>query len=372
MAINLARTAPQREPGSQGEQTALNFLEQSLAELGYQGERQPFSYTDAQGRSKQSANLIVKIPGRGFSLESDYEPGTEAIEELRPPSVIDGRRLYILAHYDSYPGLDPALELEGRSNLGSLNQADGIHDNAAAVAVLLTLAKEAKNTSPGYDLYLVFTGASHDNSAGARALLSSLDDNAKSLTDCVINLSTIYAGDKVYAHAGRNSVLGQNQKSYRLRRKLYELTDIYYNYLLLTNNDFAIYTNQSLVDVTHPELGVVTQYREWTLQNGDHTPFDQAGLPVIFIQSGQYDFNAEETAFKESTDPLFQPSGGRIKGTPYDSSSLLLKHFTAQAQENESDPDSEQAIDRLNRNINNLAFVLLELSFKGPPHCEMN
>ena len=371
-AIEFCRQVPTRAPGSPGEAQAAQLIKAQLTELGYSFESQPFAFND-RGQQLKSENIIVKITGRGFALDSDYKPEETVLDGQTPPSILEGRRLYILAHYDTAAVEDPALALEERTGIPAFQQADGLHDNAAAVAVLMTLAKEAKKLTPGYDLYLVFSGAAHADFAGARALLSSLNENDKSLTDCVINLAAVYAGDKIYAHAGQNSVTGENSKDYSLRRKLYEVTDIYYNNLLLTHNNFAIYTNQSLVRVTHPVLGYPVSYREWTLYESDHSPFDRAGWPIVFIQSGQYDFDSEQQTFRESTDPFFNASGGRISGTGFDASGILLPHFAAElsAARADDEEESEIAIDRLNRNINNLAFVLLELSRKAPPHTEI-
>ncbi|MDO5733940.1 MAG: M28 family peptidase [Eubacteriales bacterium] len=376
-AVELARSVPQRGPGSSGERQAAELIKAAFEGLGYQVELQPFSFYLNSGQQAESQNLIIKIPGRGFKLESNYDPNSSILDSQRPPAELSGRKLYIMAHYDSYASESEYLALSERSPaLPNFNQADGIHDNSAAVAVLLSLAKELKSHQTAYDIVLVLLGAGHSDYAGASALLSTLSAEDKNLTDCVVNLSNIYAGDKIYAHAGQNSVTGEHSKNYALRRKLYEVTDIYYNNLLLTHNNFAIYTNQSTEKVTHPSLGIPVLYREWTLVESDHSVFDRAGYPIVFIQSGQYDFNSEQQSFRESTDPFFNASGGRIAGSGFDSTQILLPHFAVNtseqnqaARDNNEEPD--EAIDLLSRNINNLAFVLLELADKTPPYCEI-
>lgn len=374
-AVELAQTCPKRVAGTQGERDAFNFIWQALVNLGYEPEEQAFSFYDQSGNPAQSANIIVRIPGRGFKLESDYEPGSETLPEMQPPEVLDGRKIYVLAHYDTYSReLDSLQLLENRpQSLPSFDRADGLHNNAAGVAVLMTLAQQLKEHRPGYDVVLAFVGAGMADRAGAEFLVQNIQADEKPLIDCVFNLSAIYAGDKVYAHAGQNSVVGPTQKDYTLRRKLYEVTDVYYNNLLLTRNDFAIYTNQGTYEVQHPRLGVPVIYREWTLAESDHTPFDREGYPVVFFQSGQYDTDKDEPTFRESTDPVFNPAKGNISGTGYDFSQELLLHFAAVRSESTDAEDEaqERPIDLLERRINNLAFILLEMSDKAPPHCEI-
>ncbi len=373
IAVELAQTCPRRVAGTPGERAAFDFIWQALLDLGYQPEEQAFSFYDQGGNPAQSANIIVRIPGRGFKLESDYEPGSETLAEMKPPADLEGRKIFVLAHYDTYSReLDSLQLLEERpETLPSFERADGLHNNAAGVAVLLTLARELQNHRPGYDVVLAFVGAGMADRAGAEFLVQNIAPSDRDKIDCVFNLSAIYAGDKVYAHAGQNSVTGATQKDYVLRRKLYEVTDVYYNNLLLTQNDFAIYTNQGTYQVQHPRLGYPVMYREWTLQESDHTPFDREGYPVVFFQSGQYDTDKDEPSFRESTDPVFNPARGNISGTGYDFSQELLLHFAAVRSETGDSEDEERPIDLLERRVNNLAFILLEMSDKAPPHCEI-
>lgn len=376
-AIALATNFPERYAGSEQEKAAADWLAQELESLGYKVERQEFSGQTAAGESFTSQNIIVRIEGLGFQ-ESEPEQKSES-EKAEPVLKFDlanisKKKLVMAAHYDT-PIKDRQVEAPEDS------RGDGIHNNAAGVASLLSLAKTMKTSKPGYKVDLVFFGASTANFAGARAYLDQLpaDDIAK--IDAMYNLDKIYAGDKVYAHAGVNSTKDPDSKYYEQRQKLYELTDAYYNNMLLTNNDFALYTNQNTFMVQSPFSGQEVLFREWTTHQGDHTPFDEKDIPIVFIESFEYDVDKYEDLGKETTDPHFSIVGGVIDGSNLDSVSVLSSYFqAAESKKNEkvfgprTDEDERETgaggqadqekkiVDRLTRRINNIAFLLLESS----------
>ena len=241
----------------------------------------------------------------------------------------------------------------------TLDEFDGINSNASGVAVLLTVAKQLKNTKPGYDIVIVAFGAGCDSFAGSRAYTAALEAEELESIDVMYNVDGIYAGDKVYAHSGQNSVLGEARKSYEKRRKLYEATDVYYEYELYTNNLFALYTNQSGIKVPwgDAEHGQTAIYREWTRSESDHTPFDQLGIPVVFFQSYDYDADKIED-IKESSNPSFAATNGVIAGTAFDSSKYLDSLFELNQSSAVTTRDERTKIDLLTRRINNVAFII--------------
>lgn len=381
-AISLASDFPERYAGSDQEKAAADWISRELEDLGYQVEKQEFSGQTAGGEGFNSQNILVRIEGLGFK-EAEPEPDRQA-EAAEAGSVIklkladiSKKRLVMAAHYDT-PYKDRQVETQEGA------QGDGIHNNAAGVASLLTLAKSLKNKKPGYPVDLVFLGASAADFAGARAYLDNLPKDDIANIDAMYNLDKIYAGDKVYAHAGINSTRDPDSKNYELRQKLYELTDVYYNNMLLTNNGFALYTNQNTFMVQSPISGQEVVFREWTTHRGDHSPFDELDIPIVFIESFEYDVDKYEDLGKETTDPHFSIVDGIVDRSNLDSSSVLNSYFQAaeskkaekvfggdsnraedgdasETKTGQAAQDNKQ-LDRLARRINNIAFLLLESS----------
>ena len=378
-ATTFAQKYPYRSPGSEQENSASALIAAELQKLGYQIQIQEFYYSDNQGVRKSSQNIICQLEGRGF-VKLDDE-GNETAE------LIDDHWNLIGAHYDvvvtgddykfnsdseQAEHSDAQDEAENKDNSFSGGQAaepvepegttaetettaqddfdsnpwqmgreipvpidystfDGINTNASGVAAVLTAAAEMLTDRPGYDIRFVFFGAGSDDFAGAKAYLDSLSAEEMSTLEAMYNLEGIYAGDKVYAHAGANSVLKGSAKDYEMRRKLYEVTDVFYNYRLNTNNGYSLYTNQSSI-LINAGKGGSSVFSEWTTKQSDHTPFDQAGIPVVYFESGEYNIKSLEELGIESKNPSFSSTGGKISGTPFDSSGYLEALFSSMAE----------------------------------------
>lgn len=401
LALRLVEAYPFRAPGSPEEAETADFIVQELQSYGYQPEVQKFSYTSPEGQTRQSQNIVVNIPGRGFQKsEQATEEAFSASRYNQVPANLQD--LYVLAgaHYDTAYSRSEAQAYDQQATeaqvdedgnpintgpqLPPMLETDGLDDNAAAVASLLTLAVQLKVRVAGSPVRLVFFGAGHDDYAGAKAYAQSLSPEDLQNIKAMVNLERIYAGDKVYAHAGQNSVMGGEQKNYALRYPLYLCTDVYYNNLLLTNNGFALFTNQAGCRKDLPGVGSCI-YREWTETKGNHTPFDNMGVPVVFFESADYNLENCEVPVKESNDPSFSATGGMIAGTPYDSSKLLLQYFVPEGQikradffgKGNSQPEEEstttkeslsyvELTDALEIRINNLAFIMSELASSAP------
>lgn len=425
-AINLAENFPFRSPGSQEEKEAGTYIKKAFEKMNYEVRIQPFTYDEA-GSSHRSQNLVVFVPGTGFKKQMDDEakkgadPKTTPSGKAKSPrpsadqgkdheknlsaqlqykSDLDPNHSFVVvgAHYDTPISKEEAQKRTKKdADLLDYRKYNGIHNNAAAVGVLYQLLDLYTGSKPAYDTYIVAFGAGAAACAGAEAFVQSMGNE---IENCVgmYNLACIYAGNKVYAHAGVNSLEDAHDKSYVMRRKLYEVTDVYYDNLLLTNNDFAIYTNQSVYSLPNPQRDQdpPVPFREWTTHLSDHRPFDRRGIPVVFFESYEYDVDKYTELVRESTDPVFASYGGNISGNPIDSTSFLLSHFQSvdeeerqegqeakegRAQARETRPSGpmtpeaslaaerlkeDKRIDLLERRINNLAFVILE-ALKKPP-----
>lgn len=398
-ALDFVRQFPFRAAGSAEEAAAADFLMTEAEKFGYAVSRETFTYTDLQGGQRQSQNIVVSIPGQGLQLApvSEQDALTHS-HNFVPPAHPESLFVLVGAHYDTKYSREEAQREDqslteaatdetgnpintNRENQPRWEDTDGIDDNGAAVASLMTLLRTFREAPPLMDVRLVFFGAGHQQYAGAGAYAEALSETDRENLYCMVNLDSVYAGDKVYAHAGQNSVLGGREKNYRLRQCLYVCTDIYYNNLLLTNNGFALFTNQSNTVKDVAGVGKVV-YREWTEHESDHTPFDRLGLPVVFFESANYDVEDDQPSIPESADPYFSASEGMIAGTYFDSSELLTAYFVPAIAEGTTpyfpngqretetmasdDIPYAKKTDVLEIRINNLAFIIGELCREKP------
>jgi alkaline phosphatase isozyme conversion protein len=392
-ARKLARLCPERVPYSDQESRAADLIMEELRLYGYTPEKQEFSVTDDTGVRRTSANIIAKLEGDGFVVSPKVD---ESVTSTLPNQRND-LMMIVGAHYDT-PAIDsvPDEPVEDEENAETqMVRPDGIHNNASGVASVLTAARVMRETPPGYDVTFVFFGAGTDEFAGAKYYLSKLSADNRKLTEVMVNVGPIFAGEKVYAHAGQNSVKSGDKKDYAKRRKLYQVTDIFFENQLNSRNKYAIYTNQASFLVPTPS-GLSAIFREWTTKTSDHTPFDNAGIPIVFIESGDYRIRKVEEVGIESRNPLFQETGGVISGTKYDRADVLEDLFRkmdeqaaretipiidpndTQADQEES-PDYDEGDDkdyipvaRLPQRINNTAFVIVQLARKGPLNYDYN
>lgn len=415
-AKKIASAWPARNPGSEGEQKAGDLIISEFKALGYEPVVTSFTFKAADGSTRTSRNISVRIPGTGF----DKKDASGTSQSLT-------RQIIVGAHYDAIATADQIAQAKAAATKAAASGSttakttvvvptwadfNGITDNASSIGALMVLARQMKEKRTGYDVVLIAFGAGKSNQAGARQYASQMSAASIAMTDAMYNMEGIYAGDKLYAHAGQNSIKSANQKDYEKRRKLYEATDIYYEYELYSQNRVALYTNQSSIEVDRNGDKVMELYREWTLHVSDHTPFDELGIPIVFFEGFDYDATSVD-AMKESRNPAFTATNGQIKDTPYDSLAFLEILFNLQKElmvtptpavtpgatttktgstttkaagatttkaggtpgastasttstpEDEGDKAEEVFADQLTRRINNTAFIILESIRKG-------
>lgn len=369
-AKSFVEEVPFRNPYSEGEKQAAELIKTEIEKLGYSYEIQSFS--DPANSANQSQNIIVQIKGSGFrvdpenpdpvaflrndpALDSTYVPGinTEPTEvgETRSstqetdstaeastyPSGVISRELIYGAHYDT---------LASAADRASMPDFDGINDNASGVAALLSTMRELKKHKSPFDISFVFFGARYDGFQGSLQYATQIAANAGNIEGVYI-VEGIYAGERLYGHAGRNSLLPD--KKYLMRRKLYETTDIVLQSDLYEVLGVGVYTNQAGFSVSAPGYGEGHIYREFTLNDGDYLPFDSIDIPSVFFQAGDYKGESLEE-IKESSLPAFSASNGQISNTNSDSSVYLERVL----------PEGE-----LQRRINAVAYILVTVTQKG-------
>ncbi|MGI6077099.1 MAG: M28 family peptidase [Fastidiosipilaceae bacterium] len=345
LALEIAEDYPYRGPYSEAAAEVADLIYNEFSGLGYEPQRQSFSASEeGEFEGQESENIIVKIPGRGFYQLSEEEilkpePQTLAMLDKDEVKPIFRRQVIIGAHYDTPISSSQSEEYP---------DYDGISDNASGIAALLTLAKEIQGETFGYDVILVAFGAGNDDFRGARSFASEMSEDEINSTDCVYILQNIYAGDKLYAHAGRNSL--EEGHLYERRRKLYETTDVVLEYNLPYENDMDLVFNQMLSTIEYPsESGIRVQYREFTTHNSDYVPFDDMDIPIVYIESGNYDTESPSEV-RDTLRNGYEETDGWIAGTNIDNQEFLSEAI---------------GLTLLQERINNTAFILKGCLEKG-------
>ncbi len=326
-ALRLASSYPYRNAFSSGEKGAGMMIQEELKRIGYDVEVQEFSAPNGQS----SRNYIVRIPGEGFMQRDSF--GTYS--PIKKTVVIG-------AHYDS------PISYEERYDYPKY---DGIQNNACGIGALMTIAKEMYGKSFGYDVVLVAFGAGSSNFLGARSFVSKLSEADIKCMDCMYCIESIYAGDKLYAHAGLSSL--KDGKKYSYRRKLYEAYDVAYDNLLSSELGVELYYNMSLLSFDVDTDGHEDMYREVTKVRSDYCAFDACSIPIVFFESSDYNFS-KLNDMKETKNLELQAYGGAIRNTPFDSSLLLQESL-----------DEE----RLKTRINAVSFIIVKAVEKGSQNC---
>lgn len=326
-ALSLAQSFPYRNAFSAGEQGAGLMIKNELESIGYEVESQPLTAADGS----MSYNYIVKIPGEGFMQRDSFGEYTPVKK-----TVVIG------AHYDS------PVAYADRADYPDY---DGIQNNACGIGALMTIAKQMYGHTYAYDVVLVAFGASSNNYVGASVFLTNLSDEETKAIECMYCIESIYAGDKLYAHAGLSSL--KDGKKYSYRRKLYEAYDVAYENMLLSKTGMDLYYNMSLLSFDVDGDSKVDQYREVTLVRSDYTMFDSNSIPIVFLESSDYNYSKLED-MKETKNLELQAYGGAIRGTPLDSSKLLAESLDET---------------RLETRINVTAFIVIKAVEKGSQNC---
>ncbi|MDD2534286.1 MAG: M28 family peptidase [Eubacteriales bacterium] len=385
LALQLAADFPNRSPGSEQELAASEFLAKEFKDLGYKVILQDFTFTDADGATHPSQNLIVRAKGDGVTVtDADGKVTSErrqiivgahydvSVTAEQAQKAAEEAAALALAESESQAAAEATAESTAEGTAAdtiettaeipdpTLADYDGIHANASGIGALLTVARQLKRVNLDYDVLLIAFGAGTADQAGAKAYLNAgLSDADLQITDAMYNIDGIYAGDDMYAHAGQNSVLPGNQKIYELRRRLYEATDVFFENALYTNNGYNLNTNQSSLNVDLGEDGQVAIYREWTFHRSDHTPFDQAGIPIVFFESFDYDTDSLDN-MKESKNPALSPTGGTVRDTRFDSTDFLQYLFRSNPVTTREADQKKVFKERLEMRINNTAFIIVE------------
>ena len=360
IAREIAAKFPNRGAYSEGESATGDYIAGKIRELGYTPEVQTFSKEEVGS----SANYVVKVPGTGFYCRQD--DGTYQIEH---------RVAVIGAHYDAalLPEYAPKEEEKKEEEKPADPEAtpterpkyvfDGISDNASGTACVLTAMKAFKDYKDvSYDVWFVFFGAGTDEQAGSEAFFASLKSEDLQRIDVMYDIDSIYAGDKVYASSGFKS-LNSNRK-YEMRRKLYQAYDVCFANPLYTYYRFDLCYNESGLKFDVNGDGYKDIFNEVPNTISDYKPFDDRGIPIVYIESYDYNYTALEK-MKETKNLNIQDFGGKVRRTPCDCTYFLDSLLVTEDIDRDEDGEAECSGDRLQIRINCVAFIAIEALLKG-------
>lgn len=358
IAREIAKEYPDRRPYSSGEWHTGEYIEGKIKEMGYQVEIQEF-YNEEGGKS---SNYIVKVPGSGFYCEQpdgSYQLshrvaviGTHYDAALLPEYVPEESE-----DEESEEDEDPEETTEIKYTF------DGISDNASGTACVLTAMNAIRDyKNMAFDVWFVFFGAGTDECAGAQYFCKSLSHDELSTIDVMYDIDSLYSGDKVYASSGYNSFL-QN-KRYEMRRKLYQTYDTCFENTLYTNYGFDLYFNESGIKEDFNDDGYKDIFNEVSKNISDYKPFDDRLIPIVYIESYEYNFKDVEK-MKETKNLSLQDFDGAIRRTPADCSFYLDSILVEEDYDRNEDGEIDCSGDRLQIRINCIAFIVVEALLKG-------
>jgi len=153
-----------RVAGTDAEVAAADWIESTLAEIGYIVTREPFTYTDEAGVEYDSQNIIAVKEGATST------------------QVVVG------GHYDS-------------KDIGT-----GADDNGSAVAVMLETAKVLQSVETPQTIKFIFFGAEEVDRIGSFYHVGKMLAEELNNTILMVNFDSLIAGDisYVYGDAGEN------------------------------------------------------------------------------------------------------------------------------------------------------------------------
>lgn len=236
-------------------------LMQSRLGFGYQTSLQDFTW--AGNRSSQ--NVIASAPGTS------------------------GQFVVLGAHYDTYYGR-PSLQ--------------GLDDNGSGAAVLTEIARNLGGIALENGLQVVGFGAEEEGLRGSRAYVASLSDEQRANLLGMINLDSLITGDKMYAHAGFNSVDNPALAAYReqVLRIAKEL-------------DIPLFTNPGLNE----------EYPAGTGCCSDGESFEGLNVPVLFVEATNWELG-DLDGYQQTDNPAI-PGGATWHNPALDNEQVLTGAF---------------------------------------------
>ena len=219
-----------RETGSPEERAAADWLESHLTDMGFSAVDDSLVRTEFQGLKEQRSENIVAI------CNADSE----------------GPLFSIVAHYDS------------------VATSPGARDNAAAVGILLEIARALGPSCPSLpcEVRMAFLGSEENGYHGARAYVDSLSEADRARHRAAFNM------DICVASPGDDAQLAVNLLGGMLPDGRYVDAD----FLPEIQNTVSLAVAEACQELYGVPLGGVFYYGE-----SDHVPFHDAGLEAANV-----------------------------------------------------------------------------------------
>lgn len=198
-------------------------------------------------------------------------------EGSHPDTVIIG------AHYDS------------------TDDGDGADDNGSGTAILLELAERMAEINTTYSITFIAFGSEENSLDGSRSYVEELGLKERNFLIGFINLDGIIAGNNLYLYGDPDSTL------YELMDNAPEKSDF-----IFLSTDYLVEEDGSLCDC------------------GDFSSFQNAGIPIIFIESA--DYTEENGEGWTQVDPEFGDDG-IIQHTSYDTIRYINTSFPGRIED---------------------------------------
>ncbi|MCQ4316457.1 autotransporter domain-containing protein [Stutzerimonas zhaodongensis] len=260
----LINDYPGRYRGTANFEGASDWMQARLGS-GYALSRQPFSWVVA-GASRSSQNVIATAAG------------------------VTGRSLVVGAHFDTFFGR-PTLQ--------------GLDDNGSGAAVLTEIARNLSGLDLEDGLTFLAFGAEEEGLRGSRAYVSSLDAEARASLTGMINIDSLITGDKMYAHAGGNSIANPALASLR-------------------EHAFRIAEELGIELFTNPGLDPAYPIGTGCCSDGDS--FNAAlAIPVLYLESTNWEIG-DLDGYTQTTNPAI-PGGATWHNPALDNEAVLVSAF---------------------------------------------
>ncbi|MBQ7467055.1 MAG: M28 family peptidase [Clostridia bacterium] len=261
------KTRAGRIPGSEAEYNSAMYIKSKMSEFD-----NFYAVTDASTvDGVQQFEFISEVNGN--------KKISQNIIYIRPSAIETDKKVVICAHYDS-----TCVITDQQNGSVVYLESDGLNDNAGSVATLLSIANSINQLAidPGFDIEIVFFGASTNSHAGSSFYLRGLNDDDISNILLVINLDKISVGAHNYFYVNE---FDTPQESYFV--KLFtEKTDI--KQLNTVNANNQSYPNDELLGLGYRHVGM----------QSDNAIFMSRKINTLNFFSGDYEsFRLSETEF---------------------------------------------------------------------------
>ncbi len=235
---------------------------------GYTFARQDFAWT-ANGENRTSQNVVA------------YAPGTQE------------KFVVLGAHFDTYFGR-PDLQ--------------GLDDNGSGAAVLTEIARNLSGLKLENGLAVVGFGAEEEGLRGSRGYVASLSQQQRANLLGMINLDSLITGDRMYVHAGQNSVADPALAS--LREHAFSLA------------------REMGIDL-HTNPGLDPEYPAGTGCCSDGSSFENLKVPVLFVEATNWELG-DLDGYQQTDNPAIP--GGSTWHDPNKDNETVLTNALGQAR----------------------------------------